>query len=163
MPLSQALQVAGRNVPHEAEGGGGEIAAAGLDLATSPPPKSHICFDHDRNRSENVEISWSTRVRRPTDQQNPSSACLQPDLCDLCCAGRPHLLQEKSLRLRGPGPGPLLLSRLRQPAQQPVPGPERTDPLPQRGLLALWLPAVPLPGQYPSSGPENHQQGKFMF
>lgn len=72
----------------------------------------------------------------------------QPDLCDLCGVGRPHLLQEKSLRLRGPTPGPLLLSRLRQQAQQSVPGPERTDPLPQRGLLALRLPAVPLPGQY---------------
>lgn len=96
-----------------------------------------------------LELCRSSPVAPPRD----SVACGPPglhngDLCDLCCAGRPHVLQAKSLRLWGPGPGPLLLPRLRQQTQQSVPGPERTHPLPQRSVLAVRLPAVPLPGQY---------------
>lgn len=87
---------------------------------------------------------WKGRERCTS----PPSAHFQPDLCDLCRVGRPHVLQEKTLRLRRPRPGSLLLPWLRQQAQQSVPGPERTHPLPQRSVLAVRLPAVPLPGQY---------------
>lgn len=110
------------------------------------------------------ESGAERHVHLPVLSLLPLDLC---DLCDLCSVGRPHLLQEKSLRLRGPRPGSLLLSWLRQQAQQPVPGPERTHPLPQRCLLALRLPAVPLPGQYnrrslgdnmePLALPHNHQ------
>lgn len=112
-----------------------------------------------QNTNQSLQSFTRVRGKRPVDQpvyttepllegRSACTFCPQPDLCDLCCIGWPHLLQEKSLRLRGPRPGSLLLSWLRQQAQQSVPGPEWTHPLPQRSVLAVRLPAVPLPGQY---------------
>ena len=65
----------------------------------------------------------------------------------VCCAGGADVLPEETLWLRRPRRGSVLLSWLRQQAQQPVPGPEWTHTLSQRSVLAVRLPAVPLHGQ----------------
>lgn len=90
---------------------------------------------------------WDSILRRQLQKACEPPSLHNSDLCDLCSVGRPHVLQAKTLRLWRPRPGSLLLPRLRQQTQQSVPGPERTHPLPQRSVLAVRLPAVPLPGQ----------------
>lgn len=77
-----------------------------------------------------------------------SATIMTPDRCNLCCAGRPDILQEETLWLWRPRRGSVLLFRLWQQAQQPVFGPERTHTVPQRSILAVRLPAVSLHGPY---------------
>lgn len=153
-PLGQTLQAAGRKITQVEWRRSQQLIWIQHSKVTFASFITEIAFRMSRWGSPHHTNQLFHRVlpesggTRPVDQPVYTTAPVQPDLCDLCCVGRPHLLQEKNLRLRGPGPGSLLLSRLRQQAQQSVPGPEWTQPLPQRSVLAVRLPAVPLPGQY---------------
>lgn len=67
--------------------------------------------------------------------------------CAPLCSGRPSHVPQDGLRLRQPQRRPVLLPRVRPPAEQPVSAPERPAHLRQRRHMGGELPAVPVPGE----------------